>query len=124
MSPLKIYTALNAILFIVFGVWCLLDPEYTAAAIGLAMVGDQGFAEYLAVYGGLQMGLGVFYGLATAHESVQRPAILLSISVYSGLVLARMVAVMNKGPALGFGWYYFALEGMLLSAALFLHFRR
>ena len=124
MNGVSLYIAINAVLYIIFGAWCLFKPEYTSAAIGFALSGDQGFAEYVAVYGGLQLGIGVFYALAFLTPALCSAAILFSVCLYGGLVLARTVAVLTHGSALGFGWAYFALEGSLLLGALLLHLRR
>ncbi|NDC38423.1 MAG: DUF4345 domain-containing protein [Proteobacteria bacterium] len=124
MNGKTLYLALNSALYIMFGGWCLLKPEYTSTAVGFSLLGDQGVAEYMAVYGGLQLGVGAFYALAALNAASQSAALIFSVCLYAGLVLARCVAVLTQGSALGVGWYYFALELGLLALALFLRLKR
>lgn len=123
MNATGIYCALNAVLYLLFGAWCVMKPEYTSTAIGFSLIGDQGFAEYMAVYGGLQIGIGVFYAAAFLTLAMQPAALLFSVCLYGGLVLARSIAILTHGNSIGFGWYYFVLEITLWLAALLLRLR-
>jgi hypothetical protein len=118
---LELYLVLNAVLYAVFSVWCAMAPRTTAAWLGLTPVGPAGSAEYLAVYGGLQAGLAVFYGFAWWQPDSRPTALVLSIAVYGGLVALRSVAAIRFGlTALGNARHAYGLELLLLLAAVLL----
>lgn len=119
------YLVANALLYAAFSLWCTLAPRTTAAWLGLAPTGPGGESEYLAVYGGLQAGLALFYGLACWQEAHRHAALLLSVALYAGLVALRSLAIARTGfAALGNARFAYGLEVVLLLAAALLWWRR
>jgi hypothetical protein len=109
------FLAFNALLYAVFAVWCTLAPSRTSAFLGLSTTNAGGASEYLAVYGGLQAGLAVFYALAAALPAHRRTAVLFSLALYGGIVAFRSIAVVRSGfGALGNARYAYVLELVLL----------
>ena len=56
-----IYLWFNAALYALFALWCTLRHEATARAVGFVLPEPSGHSEYLVVFGGLQVGLAMFY---------------------------------------------------------------
>jgi hypothetical protein len=113
------YLAVNALLYLVLGAWCALDPLGTARFVGLAPTGPAGQSEWLAVYGGLELGLGVFYAWATLRPALRGAALLFSACLYAGIAGLRGVAALQLGfGALGTARGMFVLEVLLLATAL------
>jgi hypothetical protein len=113
------YLAVNAVLYVIFAAWCSLAPQQTSTFLGLAPSNPAGESEYLAVYGGLQAGLAVFYAMAAFTPGHRRAALLFSLAIYGGIVALRTVAVVRLGLAdLGNARYAYVLEIALLIAAL------
>jgi hypothetical protein len=50
---------LIGLLYIVIGIWCTILPEQTARSIGYQLSSGSGMSEYITVYGGLEVGLGL-----------------------------------------------------------------
>lgn len=113
------YLAFNALLYAALGVWCALAPDSTAAFLGLTLVGPAGLSEYLAVYGGLQLGFAAFFGLAAAAPRHRPSALWFAALVYGGIVALRTTAVVRFGfTALGNARFAYLLEIVLLAGAL------
>jgi hypothetical protein len=119
------YLAFNAALYAVLGLWCALAPDGTAAFLGFTLVGPPGTSEYLAVYGGLQLGFAAWFGLAAAAPRHRPSALVFAALVYGGIVALRTTAVARFGfTALGNARFAYGLELVLLVAALGLLRRR
>lgn len=115
------YLVFNAVLYALLAVWCVAAPAQTSTFLGLARSNPAGESEYLAIYGGLQAGLAVFYALAVALPAHRRSALLLSLAVYGGIVLLRTVAGLRLGfGALGNARFAYGLEVALLLSAFLL----
>jgi hypothetical protein len=118
-----VYLWLNGLLFALFAVWCTLRPEQTSAFLGLEAKGWKGLSEYVAVYGGLQAGLAVFYMLAALKPALQKPALWLSVCMYLGLVAFRSIVLVRSDFAIGTATGAFILELVLGILALILLLR-
>jgi Domain of unknown function (DUF4345) len=116
---LALYLGFNALMYVVLGLWCAIAPRQTSAFVGLQPSGPGGQSEYLAVYGGLEAGLGVFFAWAVAVPEYRRAALLLSILLYLGIVAFRTIAVVRLGfGELGNARYFYVLEILLLLSAV------
>lgn len=119
----RAWLLLNAVLYLVLGAWCALDPATTSRFVGLERTGPAGHTEWMAVYGGLELGLGAFFARAALRPALQPAGLLFGLCLYGGIVLLRSVAAVQVsladdlfalGPALGM-WM---LEVLLLGSGL------
>ena len=55
----SIFLGLSTLVWLGYGLYCLLDPGYLAQAAGVAAASATGTTEIRAMYGGLQAGIGV-----------------------------------------------------------------
>ena len=116
---ISLYLAFNALLYTVFALWCAIAPRPTSAFLGLIPANPAGESEYLAVYGGLQAGLAVFYTFAVFVPDHRKSAMFLSLALYGGIVLLRTIAGLHLGFAeLGNARFAYGLEIVLLIVAL------
>ena len=116
---LAVYLAVNAVLYAAFSLWCAIAPRTTSTWLGLPPANAGGESEYLAVYGGLQAGLAVFYALAWAMPAHRASALLMSVCLYAGIVGLRTVAGLRLGFAeLGNARFAYGLEIVLLVLAI------
>lgn len=114
-----VYLAFNAVLYAFLGAWCALAPGTTSAFVGLTPVGPAGASEYVAVYGGLQLALAAWFGLAAARPAHQPSALLFAALLYGGIVALRTTAVARFGfGALGNARFAYGLEIGLLASAV------
>ncbi|MBX3442634.1 MAG: hypothetical protein KF774_09505 [Planctomyces sp.] len=57
----QIVLALIGAAYLGLAAWCTLAPATTSNSVGFEIIAGRGQSEYLVVYGGLQLGLGLFF---------------------------------------------------------------
>lgn len=114
------YLIVNAVLYATFAAVSALVPDRIAASLGFTL-DAQGRVEFLTVYGGLELGLALFYGwAAVSGPTQQRVALTFSLFLYAGLVLFRLAGILLYGMP---GTTMLAVAGLelaLLAVALVL----
>ena len=75
------------------GVWFFAAPE-AVGPLGLQLQGASGPAEIRAMYGGLQLGLGLYFLVALRRPSWERPALQVALFTVAGLGLGRAAGVL------------------------------
>ena len=103
--PARIFLAIVGAAYVLLGIWCAVSPSKTAEAIGLAPRPGLGQAEYLTVYGGLQIGLGIWL-LSPLWDQPRTTLVLEScLLLHAGLVIFRSLAfALYRGlPGLAYG---------------------
>jgi len=122
MATFYLYT--NAVLYFLFAVWCTVGMSRTAPAMGFTALSNGGRSEYLAIYGGLQVGLAIAFWLLARNPSWHPPGILFSIALYAPIVLFRLISMAKYWPVGPVTLCTAGLEVLLLLIALWLHFSR
>lgn len=121
---IKAYLWLNAALYFALAVWCTAKHGQTSRSSGFLALDNSGHSEYLVIYGGLQLGLAVFFAYLAQSPALHHTGIVFSLLLYVPIVLYRIVTVLHFHPVgpvtLGAG----ALELFLLIGASVLFFRR
>lgn len=110
-----LYLYVNAALYAIFGVWCLVAPTTTARTLGYSVLAASGESEYRVVYGGLQIGMALFF--AYCARANDRAGLVFAVALYVPIVLVRAITVMKfpvSSMTLGVG----ALEALLLAAGV------
>lgn len=97
----KIVLWISAIMFIAYGLACLVSPAIPAGYTGLAMNSGDAVAEITAMYGGLQTGFGVFCLLGALRHELYRPALVSLLLLVGGLALARLFSTLTSVEAVG-----------------------
>lgn len=120
---LVIYLWLNAAMYLVLGAWCTLLPDKTASSIGFAFTKAGARSEYITVYGGLEVGLGVYFLLAALNPAWRQAGLLLGLCLYGGLALWRLYTFLTIDGVTGFPRIAFVVESALFVAALVLLLR-
>jgi hypothetical protein len=87
---IKAYLLFNAVAYIGFSLWCTIAPEKTASSLGLTFRSGSGKSEYITVYGGLEMGVALFFLIAALTPKYQEPGLLFAVFFYGGLVVFRL----------------------------------
>lgn len=118
-----VYLWLNAVLYAVFALWCTVRHEQTARAVGFALPGPSGHSEYLVVYGGLQLGLALFYGYLAQQSGLHRTGVVFSLMLYAPIVAYRIATLFLHGPVGGLTKAVAVLEVALLAGAILLYLR-
>ena len=99
------------------GLAYFIRPEEMASFSGALLMGNAAVTEVRAYYGGLQLGLATYLAMALLRLDLLRPALIMLVSLYSVLALARLAGLwLDGGTQQAFNLYALLLEAV--SAAL------
>ena len=98
----RIFFILNALVWIGYSGVCLGYPELLADLGVFAQTGWIEQVEVRAMYGGAQMGIGLFALASALHKKHQTTAILFFFFLFLGLALTRAVGMYIDGPSSAF----------------------
>ncbi len=100
------YLWLNALLYIALALWCTLAPESTAQAVGFTALTPAGQTEFLAVYGGMEFGIGLLFAYF-ARSRHPRNGLVMALLFYAPIVAWRAYAIAATGcrAARPWGWW-------------------
>lgn len=105
----KIVLWLSAIIFTAYGLACLVSPDLPADYAGLAITNGDARAEMAAMYGGLQTAFGLLCLWGALRREMQRPVLIMLVTMIGGLALARLYATLTIGDGAVGGYTYGAL---------------
>lgn len=123
---LKLFLGANAALYFALAIWCSFWVTKTATAQGFIELTPSGRAEYLTVYGGLQVGLGLFFAICAWNPRLSEAGLIMALCVYPALVLWRAAGLIGNWPVgtttlavaglelfmlLWAGWIWFSQRG-------------
>ncbi|MEO8001385.1 MAG: DUF4345 family protein [Arenimonas sp.] len=103
--------------FLGFGILLLCWPDMALPGVGIQALSSQAQVEVRAMYGGLEIGLGLLLLTCFAADR-QQLGLQLSLASYGGLGLARLLSMLVIGIATPFLWFALAWEGTLAGLAL------
>jgi len=107
----RIILWISAIMFIGYGLACLVSPQLPAQYAGLALTNGDAHAEMGAMYGGLQTGFGLFCLVAALNRAYLRAGLLLLVCTIGPLGLSRLYFALSTDPAVGsYTWGALAYE--------------
>ena len=99
--PTKIFLFAVALIFIGYGIACALDPALPARLAGLSIESADGYAEMGAMYGGLQVGVGLFCLLGALQQSQRQSTLLLLVLAIGLLAILRAVSALRTEDPVG-----------------------
>ncbi|MEL7045369.1 MAG: DUF4345 family protein [Pseudomonadota bacterium] len=113
------------LIFIAYGMACAVDPGMPARVAGLEILTGDGYAEMGGMYGGVQLGVGLFLALAAFRPLDQGAAVLL-VAITMGLVaLTRGASALRSDAELTvYTWGALGFETVVTIIALSLLIRR
>jgi hypothetical protein len=114
----------SAVVFGAIGVYFLAAPDQAAAAIGLSLDNDTARTDVRATYGGMVLGVAVFFGWAALEESRYEAGLWSMGLVYGGLALGRVLAIAQGQRPNPMIWAYLAIELVVTLASVLLLLRR
>jgi hypothetical protein len=120
-SMVALYLYLNGALYALFALLCTVNREGTSRRLGYLTMNASGRSEYLVIYGGLQIGLSIFFLWAAGTPTVQRAGLVLAACLYAPVVFYRWSTVRKYWPVEGSTLAIGGLEsGLLLASVAFL----
>ncbi len=118
----RIFLGLSALVWLPYGIWCLIDPAQLAASAGVAYQSATGSTELRAMYGGLQAALGALALAGVLRASLERTALVALCFLTVGLASARSLGLALAGEpssytlaGLGFEFTTAGISGWLLA---------
>ena len=119
----RIFLGLSVLIWLPYGVYCLLAPHALAASAGLTAVSATGTTELRAMYGGLQMAIGLLAAFALFRGSL-RPAALVALGFLTlGLGTGRLFGMALDGDVSQYSGFALVFEFASAAAAVWLHSR-
>lgn len=117
----RVSLLVSGLLFAGLGGYFLFDPSQVSRLLGLPTPAAALRAELSAVYGGLQLGLGIFFLVSAARARWVRAALAAQIAVFAGLAAGRVLGLITQGVRSGLLLLLLVLElaGLLLGLAAF-----
>ena len=94
----NIYFWINALLYFLFALWCTVRKEQTSMASGFKEINNSGWSEYLVIYGGLQLGLAVFFVYLAMHNEFYKIGLIFSLFLYFPIVIFRLISIYKFWP--------------------------
>jgi len=88
---IRIWLTLIGVLYLLLAAWCTLDPKSTSQSVGFTLQGGSGQSEFLVVYGGLELALGLVFLWPLWQKAVTHYALTVCVTVHGCLVLFRSV---------------------------------
>ena len=116
----QVYLYSNSALYALLAVWSTTASRSAATRLGYLALSDRGRAEFLVVYGGLQIGLAVLFFLLARNTSDVALGLRISLGLYAPIVLYRAVTGWMNRPLSGSALGTIGLEALLLAAAAWL----
>lgn len=117
---LAAYLWINAVLYAVFGLMCLVRPQATSKALGFEAFAPHGLIEYLTVYGGMQLGFAAFFALGALRGGDSSLwTLYFALCLYVPIVLVRWASIATlPGPIPSTAWALAGLEALLMVAGV------
>ncbi|MEO2137638.1 MAG: DUF4345 family protein [bacterium] len=116
----RLFLAANALLWLPYGLYCFLVPEFLVEAAAVSATASTGTIELRAMYGGLQAGIGALCAAGAMREELERPALLLLLFLACGLALARSAGAVMAAELSSYTGSALLLEYTLAAASAWL----
>lgn len=88
----RIFLAIVAAAYLVLAAWCAILPETTSNSVGFTLQPGAGQSEFLTVYGGLQLAIGLAFLWPLYRPSEIRLPLFLCLLIHGCLVICRTVS--------------------------------
>ena len=88
-----------AALYLLSGLWCLVQPELAAQYIGYQSLSPVVIAEFFTVYGGIQLGLGLAMMLGSLNKNYQQATLFFALVFSVVLLLSRLASFISYPAA-------------------------
>ena len=114
----KIFLAVTGLAFAGYGLMCLFVPETVGDAAELGLASEVAVAEVRAMYGGLQLSIGVLSLLAIFRPALEKTALLSLCFLFAGLAGGRLFAIALASGAGAYNYAAFGYEAVSVLVAI------
>ena len=95
---LRTYLSLVGLLYVGLGLYCSFSPVAAARTVGFTLNGQAGSSEFLAVYGGLEIGMGLAFLLPLLQIRATRFALQSCLLIHCSIVICRTISLFTFTP--------------------------
>jgi hypothetical protein len=99
MTFAKVLLGLNGLMFLGYGVACLIYPSLPAGYAGMELPNASAANEVVAMYGGLQFGIGVLFLRAAMRPTLISSGLLAMALLLGSLATARAFGLLVHGSS-------------------------
>lgn len=85
----RLFLAIVGLVYLLLALWCSVDPASTSRSVGFILQPGSGQSEFLVIYGGLELALGIIFLWPLWQREVTRYALVVCVIVHGCLVLFR-----------------------------------
>jgi len=108
----RVFLGVSALVWLPYGLLCLVTPSFLESAAGVAASTATGTVELRAMYGGLQVAIGVLCVLGCISSAWRRHALIALGMLTAGLFLGR-----SAGVAVGGGLSSYTAAALAIESA-------
>ena len=117
---MRVFLGLSVLVWLPYGVFCFLNPGFLGEAAGVSYRTPTGATELRAMYGGLQISIGLLAGAALVRTELTRTALTALLFLTAGLGTARLLGVILDGGLSAYTASGLVFEGVCAVTAFFL----
>ncbi len=110
MTAPRLILTLCGLAFIGFGLAFLVSPAAMARFVDLELLTPTAFTEVRGMYGGLEIGIGIFMLTAVGRREHVVAGLRLALFAFGGLAAGRLVGLVVDGPWQPVTWLLVAAE--------------
>lgn len=96
--------------YLLLGIWCSVAPVTTSRSLGYELTTPSAMSEYIVVYGGLEIGLAIAFGLGAAVARWTGPIALVAAVLSTSLAVTRLTTLLTLSGISSVVWILFAVE--------------
>ena len=85
----RIFLAVVGVAYLLLAAWCSFRPSQTSQSVGFSLTPGSGQSEFLVVYGGMELGMGIVFLLPLLDAGGSSFALSTCLIVHACLVLFR-----------------------------------
>ena len=110
----RVFLGLQALIFIPYGLYCLVEPTLLEGSAGVKAITATGVIELQTMYGGLQTAVGVLCALGAMVERYRHSALTALLFIFAGLAVVRVTLGLTHGDFSGYNVFAMSFETLSL----------
>ena len=115
MTIARLFLGLQALLFIAYGLYCLVNPEALSAGAGIQATTITGTIELQAMYGGLQTAIGALCLVGLLRANYERAALTALLFLFAGLAVVRVSLGLTHADYSNYSLFAMGFETLCLA---------
>lgn len=104
---------LNGAIFALIGIYFTFFLKAGSSTLGISFTKAQGITDFRATYGGMCLGIGLFFFIAYAQTSLYEAGLWLALTLYIGLGSVRLGGIFWDHSSTPLLWGLFFAEAIL-----------